>query len=102
MALHGFLALQEPFVKGICAWENFPNFQWLWHHCIKEETRMESRANKRGGDENLSLFGQSNKDKGKGPNKGKRKSEESTSQPRNNDLSKIKCFVCHKHDHYAS
>jgi hypothetical protein len=63
---------------------------------------MESKANKKGGDENLALFGQSNKGRGKGPNKGKGKSEESTSQPGKKDLSKIKCFICHKHGHYAS
>jgi hypothetical protein len=40
---------------------------------------MESKANKKGGDENLTLFGQSNKGRGKGPNKGKGNSEQSTS-----------------------
>jgi hypothetical protein len=29
-------------------------------------------------------------------------SEESTSQPGKKDLSKIKCFACHKYGHYAS
>jgi hypothetical protein len=57
---------------------------------------MEPKANKKGGDENLALFGQSNKGRGKGPNKGKGKSEESTSQPGKKDLSKIKCFISHK------
>jgi hypothetical protein len=63
---------------------------------------MESKANKMDGEENLALFGQSNKGRGKGPNKGKGKSEESTSQPRKKHLSKIKCFSCHKQGHYAS
>jgi hypothetical protein len=40
---------------------------------------MESKDIKKGGDENLALFGQSNKARGKGPNKGKKKSEEPTS-----------------------
>jgi hypothetical protein len=53
---------------------------------------MESNASKKGGDENLALFGQSNKGRGKGPSKGKRKSKESTSQPSKKDLRKIKCF----------
>jgi hypothetical protein len=39
---------------------------------------MESKANKKG-DENLTLFGESNNGRGKGPNKGKGKREESTS-----------------------
>jgi hypothetical protein len=55
---------------------------------------------------NLALIGQTKKGKGKGPIKGKGKgegkSEESTSQPEKKELSKIKCFICHKHDHYAS
>jgi hypothetical protein len=62
---------------------------------------MEPKAIKKGGDENLALFGSSNKGRGKGSSKGKGKSEESTSQP-GKDLSKIKCFICHKHGHYAS
>jgi hypothetical protein len=40
---------------------------------------MESKADKKDGEENLALFGQSNKGRGKGPNKGKRKHEESIS-----------------------
>jgi hypothetical protein len=39
---------------------------------------------------------------GKGPSKGKRKSEESTSHLGKKDFSKIKLFNCHKHSHYAS
>jgi hypothetical protein len=100
MALNGFPTSWEPFVKGICAHENIPNFEMLWIDCIQEETRMESKASK-GVDENLALFGQTNKGKGKEPKKGKGKSEELVSQPRK-DLSKIKCFICHKHGHYAS
>jgi hypothetical protein len=89
-------------IKGICAHENLPNFERLWDDCIQEETRMESKANKKGGDENLALFGQTNNGKGKGPSKGKEKSEESASQLGKKDLNKIKCFICHKHGHYAS
>jgi hypothetical protein len=37
------------------------------------------KGDKKDGEENLALFGQSNKGRGKGPNKGKGKSEESTS-----------------------
>jgi hypothetical protein len=56
---------------------------------------MESKANKKGGDVNLALFGQSDKVRGKGSNKGKGKSKKSTSKPRNKDLSKIDCFIYH-------
>jgi hypothetical protein len=40
---------------------------------------MESKANKKGGDENLTVFAQSNKGRGKGPTKGKGKNHESIS-----------------------
>ena len=63
---------------------------------------MESKASNKGGDENLALIGQTNKGRGKWPNKGKGKSEESASRLRKKNLSKIKCFICHKHDHCAS
>jgi hypothetical protein len=63
---------------------------------------MESKANKKGGEENLALIGQTNKGRGKVPSKGKGKSDEPTSQPGKKDLSKIKCFICNKHSHYAS
>jgi hypothetical protein len=79
MALNGFLASCEPFVKGICARENLPNFERLWDDCMLEETQLESKASKKGGDKNLALFGQSNRGRGKGPNKGKGKSEDSIS-----------------------
>jgi hypothetical protein len=63
---------------------------------------MESKADKKGGDDNQTLFGQAKKDKGKGPNKGKGKNEESTPQQGEKDLSNIECFIYHKHKHYAS
>jgi hypothetical protein len=72
MALNGFPASWESFVKGICARENLLNIERLWDECIQEETRMESKANKKDGDENLTLFGHSNK--GKGPIEGIRES----------------------------
>jgi hypothetical protein len=48
MALNGFPTSWEPFVKGMCAHENLPDFQMLWDDCIQEETLMESKANKKG------------------------------------------------------
>ena len=58
MALNGFPASWEPLVKGICAREKLLDFERLWDDCIQEETLMESKANKKDGEENLALFGQ--------------------------------------------
>jgi hypothetical protein len=63
---------------------------------------MESKANKKDGEENLALLGHLNKGRGKGHNKGKERRDESTSHLGKNNLSKIKCFNFHKHGHYAS
>jgi hypothetical protein len=57
MTLNDLLMSWEPFVKGICACHNLPNFERLWDNCILEETQMELKANKKGGDKKLSLFG---------------------------------------------
>lgn len=63
----------------------------------------ESRANKYGGgDENLALINKMKKGKGnffikKGNNEG-----EGHHFEKKKEISKIKCFVCHKQDHYAS
>jgi hypothetical protein len=101
VALNGFTKSWEPFVKGICAREKLPNWERLWDDCIQEETREESKASKQGdGEENLALVSQAKKGKGKGS---KGNSEGETSQPgKKKDLSKIKCFACHKSGHYAS
>jgi hypothetical protein len=103
VALNGFTKPWEPFVKGICTREKLPDWQRLWDDCIQEETREESKASKQGGsDENLTLVSQTRKGKGKGSNK-KGNSEGATSQSgKKKDLSKVKCFACHKSGNYAS
>jgi hypothetical protein len=57
MALNGFSISWETFIKGTCARENLPPSERLWDDYILEETRMESKANKKGGDDNQALFG---------------------------------------------
>jgi hypothetical protein len=55
---------------------------------------------KEDGEENLALVSQAKKSKRKGS---KGNSEGATSQSsKKKDLSKIKCFACHKNGHYAS
>jgi hypothetical protein len=51
VALNGFPKSWEPFVKGVCARENIPDWQRLWDDCIQEETQEESKANKQGDEE---------------------------------------------------
>jgi hypothetical protein len=64
---------------------------------------VNSKRNKQGSnDENLALVSKTIKGKGKGSKK-KGNSGGGTSQPRKKkELSKIKCFSCHKNGNYAS
>jgi hypothetical protein len=103
VALNGLPKSWEPFVKGVCTRENLPDWQRLWDDCIQEETREESKRNKQGSsDENLALVSKTRKGKGKSSSK-KGNNDGGSSQPgKKKDLSKIKCFSCHKNGHYAS
>jgi hypothetical protein len=99
VALNGFLGSWEPFVQWICSQEKMPPFDRLWIDCIQEEARIESRNKQRGSDdENQALAAHARKGKGKGSTRG----ETSIEQWKKKDLSKVKCFACHKQGHYAS
>jgi hypothetical protein len=102
VALNGLPKYWEPFFKGVCALKNILDWQILWDDCIQEETREDSKSSKKGGsEENLALVGKMNKGKGKSyRNKGN--SDGGSSHPRKKNLSKIKCFSCHKNGNYAS
>jgi hypothetical protein len=103
VALNGLPKCWEPFVKGVCAWENIRDWQRLWDDCIQEETREESKGSKQGGSkENLSLVSKTRRGKGKGSSKKGNSDGGSSQRGKKKDLSKIKCFSCHKNGHYAS
>jgi hypothetical protein len=74
----------------------------LWDDCIQEKTRREALGDswEDGDDENLSLSSQTKKGKGKVRKNtgGDLFSQADTGK----DLSKVKCFHCHKKGHYAS
>jgi len=67
----------------------------LWDDCTQEDIWEDFKASKQGdGEENLALVSMAKKGS-KGNN------EWVTSQPRKKDLSKCKCFICHKSGLYA-
>ena len=101
------MILSKLFSKGLpSSWETFlaivsgretqPNFDRLWHNCLEEEGRIQSRANgaKEG---NLALIAKIKKFKKPFPPKKKEKKP----QGKQLDASKIECFICHKMRHYA-
>jgi hypothetical protein len=104
VALNGFSKAWEPFIMGICAREKLPKWERLWDDCIQEETRRESRSGKQGGgatDDNLALVSKTKKGKGKVVKKVDSQGEGQQSGQKR-DMSKIKCYICHKNGHFAS
>jgi hypothetical protein len=97
MALNGFSKPWAPFIKGIVAQETLPKFDRLWADFFQEEIQEESLAGQQvGDDENLALASQTRRSRAD-------TGGESTPQAeKKKDLSKVKCFACHKSGHYAS
>ena len=90
------------FFKRVCTKEYFLDWQRLWDDCIQEETQEESKRNKQvSSNDNLSLVSKKRKGKEKSSSK-KGNNDGGSSQPGKKDLSKIKCFSCHKNGNYAS
>ena len=61
MALNGFPPQWETFVQGVCARENLPSWERLWDDYIQEETQMEPKVSKQGGDNDHALIVQAKK-----------------------------------------
>jgi hypothetical protein len=102
VALNGFTKAWKPFIMGICARERLPNWERLWDDCIQQETH--TQASKQGGgsaDENLALVSKTKKGKAKVFKKVDSQGEGQQSGQKR-DMSKIKCYICHKNGHFAS
>jgi hypothetical protein len=99
MALKGFTKQCTSFIKGIVARENLLDWSRLWDDFVQEELRDEelNGGRHKNDNENLALASQAKKGKFK-----KKVSGESTSQDdKKKDMSKVKCFACHKFGHYG-
>jgi hypothetical protein len=88
IALKGFTKEWDVFVKCVVGREKLPDWSRLWDDFTQEEiwegsqSRDQEKAEGGADEENVALVGKS-KDKKK-------------------DMSKVKCFACHKTGHYAS
>jgi hypothetical protein len=98
-ALNGVTKQWVVFVEGIVARENLPKWEHLWDDFVQEETRrgyVHGSSSTGNDEENVALATNSKKKFKKGPKGGNKPKSEG-----NNDMSKVKCFVCHKFGHYA-
>lgn len=103
--LNGFQKQSDVFVQVVTRRSNFPTQECLWNDFTQEELLLSlmrgnsctsSGSKQKGGDnKNVALV---RKDKAKkGFNKGSNSKEE-----KKKDMSKIKCYGCHKFGHYRN
>jgi hypothetical protein len=97
-ALNGVSKQWVVFVEGIVAWEKLLGWEHLWDDFVQEETRRGYVHGSYTGHEekNVALATTSKKKFKKGPKGGHKPKGE-----RKKDMSKVKCFACHKFGHYA-
>ena len=105
VALNGFSKSWESFICGIVARENMPSWERLWDDFVQEELRVGSVSSNghRGGEEDtvaLAAKGKKKKVIQKGPKEGDKK-KKGKGEQQQRDISKVKCFACHKFGHYA-
>lgn len=103
VALNGFSKSWESFVRGIVAKENMPSWERLWDDFVQEELRVGSTSTSSqhgGGDaDTVALAAKGKKKTDKiGPKAGHKKKSGGEQQ---RDMSKVKCFACHKFGHYV-
>jgi hypothetical protein len=84
IALKGFTKEWEVFVKCVVGREKLPDWSRLWDDFTQEEIQEGSQEKAMDGSnkKNIALVGKSNEKK--------------------KDMSKVRCFACHKTGHYAS
>jgi hypothetical protein len=86
---------QETFLAGINARENQPDFERLWHDCLQEEGRIQSR-NGTSKEENLALVARTRKGRRFTPQKKfpQKEKNKNSFKGKEFDMSKVKCFNC--------
>jgi hypothetical protein len=98
-ALNGVSKQWVVFVEGIVARENLSKWERLWDDFVQEETRrgyVHGSSSTGHDEENVTLATNNKKKFKKGPKGGNKLKGEGKK-----DMSKVKCFACHKFGHYA-
>ena len=102
IALNGFSKSWDVFVRGIVAREHTLDWDRLWDEFMQEELRLASlsgsNSHQKGEEEeNIALAG-----KGKAKSKKGSGSGQTSKGEKKRDMSKVKCFACHKPGHCQS
>eukprot|EP00253_Pinus_taeda_P008179 PITA_08179 len=98
LALLGLPKSWHSYQNSVNGREKLPGWERLWSDLVQEEIRRSTRdgsSSKGADEENCTLAAKAKKGKSK-------KASQSGVKGKKQDMSKVKCFHCHKHGHYAT
>jgi len=98
LALLGLLKSWHSYQDSVNGREKFPGWERLWSDLVQEEIRRNTRdgsSSKGPNEENCALASKAKKGKNK-------KASQSGVKGKKQGMSKVKCFHCHQHRHYAT
>ena len=99
LALLGLPKSFHSYEYSVIGREKQPGWEQLWSDLVQEEIRRGTRdgsSSKNEDEENCALATKARK------GKGKKNPSQSSAKGKKQDLSKVKCFHCHQHEHYAT
>jgi len=98
LALLGLPKSWNFYQDSVNGWEKLPGWERLWSDLVQEEIRRSTRdrsSSKVSDEENCALAAKAKKGKSK-------KASQFGAKGKKQDMSKLKCFHCHQHRHYAT
>ena len=99
LALLGLPKSWHSYEDSINGREKLPGWERLWSDLVQEEIRQGTRdgsSSKNEDQENCALAAKARK------GKGKKNPSKSGAKGKKHDLSKVRCFHCHEHGHFAT
>ena len=99
LALLGLPKSWHSYEDSVNGREKLPRWERLWSDLVQEEIRRSTRDGsslKNEDEENFTLATRARK------GKGKKNPSQSGAKGKKQDMSKVKCFHCHQHGHYAT